>query len=302
MTDLISIVIPVYNVSKYLKKCLDSVVSQTYKNLEILLVDDGSSDESGIICDTYSRKDNRVIVFHNENGGVSRARNFGLNKATGRYITFIDSDDYVSCDYVECLYNGLKDNYVDMSVIAPINFSSEGVYTKIKIKNQICTCNQFLKIILEEKKLNGVCWGKLYKLDICRKIKFDENMKIAEDMKFLIDYLSISNGVQILNEYKYYYYLRKGSAVHSGFNNSYFDEINYCRYLMNANKNSKMYIYTVIRYMRIIMDVIIMNDFENYSKKFWKEILNKYKYVFFFSIKVPMKKKIKLIYCYLKLL
>jgi len=107
MQDKISVIIPVYNAAKYLPKCIDSVLNQTYKNLEIILVDDGSTDESGKISDKYSYKDNRVIVIHKENGGTSDARNKGIKAATGKYIGFIDSDDYIETDMYEILLKTL---------------------------------------------------------------------------------------------------------------------------------------------------------------------------------------------------
>ena len=116
MDDLISVVIPVYNVEKYLEKCLDSVVGQTYGNLEIILVDDGSTDNSGAICDRYAQKDSRVVVIHQKNGGLSKARNVGIDKATGKYISFIDSDDYVGSCYIETLYKALPEDGKGISV------------------------------------------------------------------------------------------------------------------------------------------------------------------------------------------
>ena len=102
--DLISIIIPIYNVEKYMEKCLNSVVNQTYNNIEIILIDDGSKDKSREICDNYAKKDNRIKVVHKENNGVSSARNTGIDMSKGKYITFIDSDDYIDTDYIETLY------------------------------------------------------------------------------------------------------------------------------------------------------------------------------------------------------
>ena len=113
--DLITIVIPIYKVEKYLDKCIKSVINQTYKNLEIILVDDGSPDNCPKKCDEYEKKDTRIKVIHKENGGLSDARNAGIDIAKGKYITFIDSDDYVSEDYVEYMYNLLKQNNTKMS-------------------------------------------------------------------------------------------------------------------------------------------------------------------------------------------
>ena len=102
---LVSVILPVYNVEKYLIKCLDSVIRQTYQKLEIILVDDGSTDSSGKICDEYANKDGRIKVFHKKNGGLSDARNYGIERSTGEYLAFIDSDDYVDDDYIEFLMN-----------------------------------------------------------------------------------------------------------------------------------------------------------------------------------------------------
>ena len=115
MNKLVSIIIPVYNVEKYLAECIESVLKQTYQNIEILLIDDGSPDNSGKICDEYEEKDSRVRVIHKENGGVSSARNVGLEQANGEYITFIDSDDFVSESYIEELYIALENGNSDLA-------------------------------------------------------------------------------------------------------------------------------------------------------------------------------------------
>ena len=103
---LVSIVVPIYNVEKYLKRCVNSLLNQTYKNIEIILVDDGSTDSSGAICDQYKPKDNRIVVVHKSNGGLSDARNTGIDMARGEYIAFVDSDDYIHEDYIYNMYSG----------------------------------------------------------------------------------------------------------------------------------------------------------------------------------------------------
>ena len=113
MEDLISVIVPIYNVEKYINRCIDSIIEQTYTNLEIILVDDGSTDNSGSICDEYAKKDNRIKVIHKENGGVSSARNVGLDTAIGQYITFVDSDDYIEKKYCEILLKTLKKQKAD---------------------------------------------------------------------------------------------------------------------------------------------------------------------------------------------
>ncbi len=124
---LISVIIPVYKVEKYLKRCVDSVLAQTYENIEIILVDDGSPDNCGEMCDEYARADSRVVVIHKENGGVSAARNIGVERSHGEYVTFVDSDDYISPDYVEYLYSLLSDNDADVA-IADFKKTSENSY------------------------------------------------------------------------------------------------------------------------------------------------------------------------------
>ena len=113
---VISVIVPVYNVEKYLTNCVNSIIKQTYEELEIILINDGSSDNSGIICDDFSKKDNRIKVIHKENGGLSDARNVGIDIATGELITFIDSDDYISKNMLEKLYNALIGTMSDIAV------------------------------------------------------------------------------------------------------------------------------------------------------------------------------------------
>ena len=116
MSKLVSIVVPVYNVEKYLERCVDSLINQTYKNIEIILVDDGATDNSGELCDKLLFKDSRIKVFHKLNGGLSDARNYGINQATGEYLLFVDSDDWVENEIVEKLYNSIEQNSADISV------------------------------------------------------------------------------------------------------------------------------------------------------------------------------------------
>ncbi|EHZ61025.1 glycosyl transferase 2 family protein [Streptococcus pneumoniae GA47210] len=126
MEDLISIVVPVYNVEKYLKKSIESILNQTYQNIEILLVDDGSTDSSGKICESFSKVDPRIRVFHKENGGLSDARNFGIEQMKGQYVAFIDSDDYISKDYVWKLYSSIKNNDSEVSICSFLLVDEKG--------------------------------------------------------------------------------------------------------------------------------------------------------------------------------
>ena len=126
----ISVIVPVYNVENYLTRCVDSILSQTYKNIEILLIDDGSTDASGDICNEYCREDSRVSVVHQRNGGLASARNAGIDISTGEYLTFIDSDDYVSSYYIENLVNAIKKFNADLSISMSVSYTHLTLPTK----------------------------------------------------------------------------------------------------------------------------------------------------------------------------
>ena len=144
--QLISIIVPIYNVEKYLKQCIESIISQTYRNIEIILVDDGSPDNCGKICDEYSQKDKRIIVLHKENGGLSDARNKGIDIAKGDYLTFVDSDDFVNIDYIEKLYNSIKFNNTKLAQcgISKVDENNEIIEKLNYEKNQIKTSHEIL--------------------------------------------------------------------------------------------------------------------------------------------------------------
>jgi len=219
MSDSISVIIPVYNVEPYLKKCLDSVVTQTYKEIEIILVDDGSTDGSGPICDEYAAQDKRIRVIHKRNGGLSDARNVGLDRCSGRYVTFIDSDDYVASDYVERLYRILVEYNADIAVCDYFEFyGDEPVQTPEKGE----------KIIVFDKlqaleQLYGkystqltVAWSKLYKTELFKDLRFPVG-KVHEDMFMAHRVLYKSHIVVFTTKQSYFYRRRKGSITNRRF-------------------------------------------------------------------------------------
>lgn len=217
--DLISIIIPVYNVEKYLNKCIDSIINQTYKNIEIILVDDGSMDNSGKICDEYARKDKRVKVIHKENGGVSDARNFGIDNSNGQYIAFVDSDDYIANDYVEYLYKILKENKADISCC---NF--EYVYNdkeKKETENQkenLYVYNQLesLKELLYQRNIDTSLWAKLIRKDLFDDVRFPYG-EIYEDFAVFYKILLKIEKIVYSNIKKYFYIQREKSILSTNF-------------------------------------------------------------------------------------
>lgn len=219
--DLISVVVPIYNVEKYLNRCIDSILSQTYSNLEIILVDDGSTDNSGIISDEYALFDSRVKVIHKKNGGLSDARNYGIKAAHGEYITFIDSDDYVRNDYVEVLYSLIQKNNSEISVaICKKVYENNDQKSIYNVKKRIeITDNKFtmLEHMLYQKLYDTYAWAKLYKLSLFNDVKFPKG-KLYEDLATIYKLILKSSKVSYINEEIYYYFIRNNSITNCEFN------------------------------------------------------------------------------------
>ena len=221
MDDKITVIVPVYNVENYLRKCLDSIITQTYKNIEIIVVNDGSTDASGQICQEYAQKDNRIIYIEKENGGLSDARNVGLDKMTGSYVTFIDSDDWIELDYVEILYRKIIEYQADIAVgnYYSYNEDEETYYFHIygdsyyeKIYDNI----SIFENLYESQEMKSFAlisaWGKLYKAKLFDYLRFEKG-KLGEDGYFNQKmYLSV-NKVVYLNKGLYAYRQRSGSIT-----------------------------------------------------------------------------------------
>ena len=223
MDDKITVIVPVYNVENYLRKCLDSIIAQTYKNIEIIVVNDGSTDASGQICQEYTQIDNRIVYIEKENGGLSEARNVGLDKMTGSYVTFIDSDDWAELDYVEILYKKIIEYQADISVGNYYSYNEdeetyyfhiygdsyyEKVYDNISIFENLYESQEMKSFALIS------AWGKLYKAKLFDYLRFEKG-KLGEDGYFNQKmYLSV-NKVVYLNKGLYAYRQRSGSITNT---------------------------------------------------------------------------------------
>lgn len=183
---MISIVIPVYNVEKYLDTCLNSIVNQTFKDLEIILVNDGSKDASGLKCNQWADKDNRIIVIHQENRGLSAARNIGIDRATGEYLMFVDSDDVVSNKICEILYNVLKNNDADLSICGTKHIFSENdcIFDSFYDKTYCFSAEEAICSLWYQSNFLPSAWGKLYKRRLFDNIRFTEGI-IFEDIDIM---------------------------------------------------------------------------------------------------------------------
>lgn len=278
---LISIIIPVYKVEKYLEKCIQSVIKQTYKNIQIILVDDGSPDNCGKICDEYAKKDHRIEVIHKSNGGLSDARNKGLEIAKGEYIGFVDSDDYIEADIYEVLYNLLKQYNADVSIC---NFYtvSQG---KIAIKNvdsgiKEYTRIEILKEILLDNDIQSYAWNKLYKRELFGEIKYPVGKKY-EDIGTTFYLLEKCNKVVVTGKPEYYYINRQDSIVNNVTESTITDYIELImqRYdyieenIKELSSYNKDYLKRILKTAE--QDIKSLKEVGDYTKKKYEELYNK---------------------------
>ncbi len=217
MNETISIIIPVYKVEAYLPKCIESILRQTYRDLEIILVDDGSPDRCGEICDQYAGKDERIRVIHKENGGVARARNDGIECATGAYISFIDSDDWIAENAYEILYQGLKQYGADCAVGRCVTvYDRDGVLKPRENKASAVKCetsDEAMRHVL----LNGsAVWNRLFKREVFREIRFPVG-RVNDDEVVALHAYGECGRIVFLNQDTYYYRIRQNSITTSKF-------------------------------------------------------------------------------------
>lgn len=205
MKPKISVIVPVYNTEKCLHRCVDSILAQTFTEFELLLIDDGSKDSSGTICDEYAGKDSRVRVYHKVNGGVSSARNLGLDKAKGEWITFVDSDDWLDNRFLSSLYTD-NINDVDLVISYAKSIDKYGRIYERKYKTIYLESNNIEILFLEyDLAWQTSPWAKLYKKEICDSLRFIEGMHIGEDLVYLYNYLMRCAKIYILGENYYNY-------------------------------------------------------------------------------------------------
>ena len=222
----ISIIVPVYNAGQYLEKCVKSIINQTYDNLEIILVNDGSTDNSLEICKRFTESDKRISLINKENGGVSSARNRGIDKASGDYIGFVDSDDYISVDMYEKLLDSILKNEADISECGYYMVdSSYNLTDELRLKDTVITgsynCSYNYLIGNNATNFN---WNKLYKASIFENVRFPK-LKYSEDFVVNVKAHYYCNKKVTINDCCYYYYNNETSAVNQEFNNSKLDII-----------------------------------------------------------------------------
>ncbi|WP_332025526.1 glycosyltransferase family 2 protein [Kaistella sp.] len=214
---LISIIIPCFNAEKTLEKCLESVVQQSYANLEIIIIDDGSTDETSLIYNKFQSNDERILVLKQQNSGVSKARNTGVKAATGDYICFVDSDDWAELNYCSELYSLLVGENADISIVEASYEDENGnvLCSKPISDEKIFDGNRALVLLLEDQEIQSHPWGKLFKADLLKNVHFPENLKCFEDYSTLFKIFNKAVKVIKSNEKLYHYIQREDSLSHN---------------------------------------------------------------------------------------
>lgn len=235
---MVSIIVPVYNTEKYLRRCIESILKQTYKDFEVILVDDGSTDDSGKMCDDYAAKNSNLRVLHSKNEGPSAARNRGREASIGEYITFVDSDDVISPDYLEVLHN-LVEKYDAEISCCEFNFFTDKEELVFDTKNGIERC------LTGEQAASQMLYGRLHGSSACAILMKREiaegntfsNGKYHEDDLVSFKYYLSANKVAVTSKRMYWYYQRPGSIMHSEYGQIAIDELDAADYIVNTCRN-----------------------------------------------------------------
>lgn len=219
MNPKISIIVPIYNVERYLSRCVHSIINQTYKNLEIILVDDGSPDNCPQLCDEYAKKDDRIKVIHKKNGGLSDARNAGMTVASGEFISFIDSDDYVSLDFIETLYNTIISEDSEIAECDVIKFYDDSSFDDYADDLKITNYNTIdgLSALISENPFHQHVWNKLYKSKLLVGIPYTVG-KLNEDEFWTYQVFGRAKKITKINKTMYYYFQRQSSIMGNQYN------------------------------------------------------------------------------------
>ena len=214
----VSFIVPVYNVETYLPKCIESILDQTFNDIEIILIDDGSTDNSGNICDKYQIQDSRIQVIHQNNQGISHTRNIGIEQAKGKYISFIDSDDFVSNNYTEILLKAInRDTEIDISFCEYYIVKDDlSVVHTMNSSDMIYDNETGIYLLCQDKEIKNYVWGKLFKKELFASIRFPEDRNMCEDMAILYKVFYLARKIYHIQTPAYYYQVRTDSSINSG--------------------------------------------------------------------------------------
>lgn len=255
MNDLVDIIMPVYNMEKYLNRSIQSVLAQTYHNFRLLAVDDGSKDKSLDILREYQNQDSRIKIYTQSNQGVSCARNVGLDHVQGRYICFLDPDDYLEINYIMDLINDIKKNKSDISICYFSRFFENGEEKfPTNLEEEVQKKEEFLKdFFLENNKGGGYIWNKLFSRKVINNIRFSSDIHVGEDVKFLFNVVLNSERISTIPKVGYHYYMRSDSASRTPTVDQVFLESMICKEMYQKvlnNHYEDLGLYALKRYVR----------------------------------------------------
>lgn len=257
----ISIIVPVYNAEKYLKRCIDSIINQSYNDFELILIDDGSTDKSGIICDKCAQIDKRIKVIHKKNEGVSLTRNLGINMANGEYITFIDSDDWIEQDFLKKAIEYIRKNNVSILITGFVFENNKKIFNVFNgKKDKIILNNEMKREFLKQNKFSWTVYDKFFKKEIIKKYKFDSRFKIGEDMLFCWQIFNNVEKIGYLPLYKYHYDISASKTMTSKFSLKWFDGIKVKRMIYKDVKD-------VSRELELLARIVCMVELVVLAKK-----------------------------------
>ena len=298
--EKISVIVPVYNTEKYLNRCIESIINQTYKNLEIILVDDESPDNCPAMCDEWAEKDSRIRVIHKKNGGLARARNSGLEIISGSYYLFTDSDDWLDSDMIEFLYKLITSRNADMARCGfyfnyEENGSEENPFGETN-QTQELSYNEQISDLAVSGHISGVAWNKLYRSEL-KDIRFSAEDGCSEDIMY--NYRVLKSGIKTAycNDAKYHYFIRSSSITNSVFTENAFSIIRAKQIIMKGEEENKEVMpYLVKGYINscfVVLHGVIVNQKCLDKYDYLRNEILKHKKEIFFSSLYSVKEKIK---------
>lgn len=301
MIPKISVIVPIYNVEKYIKRCIDSILSQSLRDIEIILIDDGSPDKCGEICDDYAKIDSRIKVIHTINGGVSKARNIGIKNAQGEYITFVDPDDYINENMYEIMYKAVKKNNAEIA-ISSFSYIIDGKQQPQDISNNKLNFNKNEAItnyfnMIYPFNYSFLC-NKIFRRNLFEEIRLNTNILVQEDTEVMIKLYNNSSIITYIGQPLYFYELRDGSATSNKISigkitteQAFLEIYKYVKENLPEFKSKSLLKY-ISYYFNIIVEII--KHYDVYGNEYIK-LIKKLKLIYkdiIFDRKIPIKYKI----------
>lgn len=300
---LVSVIVPIYKVEQYLNKCVDSILSQTYRNLEVFLVDDGSPDNCGAICDDYASRDNRIRVIHKPNGGLSDARNVALDVATGEFVVCVDSDDYIAPNHIEGLYNLIDQYGTDVAIHNFCSFDEGGIPSpKSEDGVSVYSGEESVETMFYQEHFDNSAWGKMYRTSLFKGIRYPVGL-VYEDLPTTYKLMLKAKKVAFKNDETYFYLLRSGSLDSGVINEKKSQSAISLMEMMASDENSFQNIYKSYecRMFSFASHIFLHMSKEDASSSYFENKIKKYRLGVLFNGKARKKARIAALISFLGL-